>query len=151
MKNITLIVLSIACLSCGTRKHTMKDETQLNDTSKSKEIVVTATIGEMSKTSDPMTISSVQINGNDMIIEVTYSGGCGEHSFQVIGSSTIAKSLPPVRSIQLVHNANKDECEKMIIQKIKVDISELAYKKEAGSEIYLTLEGWKEKLKYTFN
>lgn len=150
MKNITLFVLSIALLSCGTRKNATKDE-QSNSTAKPKETMITATIGELSKTSDPMTISSIQIDGNVMTVEVTYSGGCGEHSFQVIGSSTIAKSLPPIRSIQLVHNANKDECKKMIIQKIKVDISDLAYKKESGSEIYLTLEGWKEKVKYTFN
>lgn len=149
MKNITLFVLSMALLSCGTRKNATKDE-HGDSTAKPKETMITATIGEFSKTSDPMTISSVQIEGNFMTIEVTYSGGCGEHSFQMMGSSNIAKSLPPIRSIQLVHNANKDECKKMIIQMIKVDISALAYKKERGSEIYLTLEGWKEKIKYTF-
>lgn len=149
MNKISLFVLSIAVLSCGIKKNATKDE-HSDSTAKPKETMITATIGEMSKTSDPMTISSVQIDGNFMTIEVTYSGGCGEHSFQMIGSSTIAKSLPPIRSIQLVHSANKDECKKMIIQKIKVDISALTYKKESGSEIYLTLEGWKEKLKYTF-
>ena len=149
MKNITLFVLSVVLLSCGTRKNVTKDE-QSDSTEKPKETMIIATLGEFSKTSDPITISSVQVDGNFMTIEVTYSGGCGDHSFQMIGSSMIAKLLPPIRAIQLVHNANKDECKKMMIQTIKVDLSALAYKKESGSEIYLTLEGWKEKVKYTF-
>lgn len=149
MKNITLFVLSVVLLSCGTSKNATKNE-HSDSTIKPKETMITATIGEFNKTSDPMTISSVKIEGNLMLIEVTYSGGCGEHTFQMIGSSMIAKSLPPIRSIQLTHKANKDECRKMIIQTIKVDISALAYKKESGNDIYLTLEGWNEKIKYTF-
>lgn len=149
MKSISLIFIISVLLSCGAEKPAVTGDTS-DSTAKPGEMKITAIIGEKSKTSDPFTISSVSVDGNTMTIEVTYSGGCKDHSFQMTGSSMIAKSLPPIRTIQLTHASGGDECKKMIIQQIKVDVSALAYKQESGSEIFLTLEGWKEKIKYTF-
>ena len=109
-----------------------------------------ATIGDIETPSDLIQITGVTISGNIMSIDVNYSGGCEEHNFQLIGSENIAKSLPPIRSVKLVHNANGDACRKLEERTLVFDISDLTYKQEAGSVIYLTLDGWKDRIEYTF-
>jgi hypothetical protein len=49
-----------------------------------------------------------------------------------------------------VHTANGDACKKLIEQTLEIDISALAYKQEAESKIFLNLEGWAERIVYTF-
>ena len=85
-----------------------------------------------------------------MYIDLTYGGGCKDHEFQLIGSLAIAKSYPPIRGIQLVHKANEDNCRALVRKRLEVNIEEIAYQQEEGSEIYLSLEGWKERIKYTY-
>lgn len=145
MKIILIFSLIIATVGCKTRKNLSKE----NDAN-CKSNMITATIGEINSPSDLLNISAVRVSGNKLFIDINYSGGCEKHEFEVIGSSMIAKSLPPIRAIQLVHKANNDACKKLIEQTIEVDISALAYKQEAGSTIFLTLDGWKDRIEYTF-
>ena len=84
-------------------------------------------------------------------MNVSYSGGCEKHSFKIIGDLLLSKSLPPIRSVKLIHYGNNDACKKLIIENLVIDISDLAYKKEDGSEIYLSLDGWGERITYVFN
>lgn len=148
MKTIILFSLSLFILSCGTQKKAA-EATDVKQTSNSN-TMITATIGEINVPTDPISISDIRVQGNKLLIDVNYSGGCAEHSFSVVGSAMIAKSLPPIRAIQLVHNANGDQCKKMEMKTLEVDVKALAYQQEAGSKIYLTLEGWKERIEYTF-
>lgn len=145
MKIILIFSLILATVGCKTQKNLSKDKD-----ANCKSNMITATIGEINVQSDLQTISEVRVSGNKLFIDINYSGGCEKHEFQVIGSKIIAKSLPPIRGIQLVHKANGDACKKLIEQTIEVDISALAYKQEAGSKIFLTLDGWKERIEYTF-
>ena len=114
------------------------------------ETILKATIGDFECPSDLIQITGVTVSGNNMSIDVNYSGGCEEHNFQLIGSENIAKSLPPIRSVKLVHNANGDACRKLEERTLVFDISDLTYKQEAGSVIYLTLDGWKDRIEYRF-
>ena len=81
---------------------------------------------------------------------VTYSGGCKEHSFDMVGSQNISKSLPPIRQIRLIHNGNEDHCRELITRTLKVDLSDMAYSKTSGSEIVLNLKGAREPINYIF-
>lgn len=134
--------MTMILFSCGICKHKKQNSEETK--------MITATIGETNQTSDSYSISDIKVKGNTMLIDISYSGGCEKHQFEMTGSQNIAKSLPPIRAIQLVHKANGDSCKKMVMETIEVDIKELAYKKEAGSTIYLTIEGWKDKVEYTF-
>ena len=145
MKNIVIFCLLLATVGCKTQKNLEKSQMDTNT-----KTMLTAVIGKISAPSDPVTIKSVRMEGNKLILTVQYSGGCENHSFQCIGSPVIAKSLPPIRSIQLVHTANGDACKKLIEQTLEIDISALAYKQEAESKIFLNLEGWAERIVYTF-
>lgn len=138
-------------MSCSVQNRAARSNSdKKNSASSLVDFSIIASIGEKSKRSDLITIQSVDIQQNKMMLEVSYSGGCEQHTFELIGSKVIEKSLPPIRSIQLVHHSNSDTCKKLITSKIEVDISSLAYRKEAGSELFLTLDGWKEKLKYVY-
>lgn len=109
-----------------------------------------AKIGDVSQRSDACTITSARIEGNTLWIDVEYSGGCGWHKFELIGSAGIMKSLPPQRSIKLVHDNDDDMCEGWVKQTIEADITNLAASQTSGSEIVLILDGYNEKLKYTY-
>lgn len=143
-----LITLALACslLACKSKKNAMTDSNALQNDA----IKITAEIGTTKEVSAPLEITGCKIEGNRMYLSVNYSGGCQEHSFKLIGSPNISKSLPPIRSIQLFHDNNDDSCRELISKVIVVDIKALAHKQEKESVIYLTLDGWNEKVTYTF-
>lgn len=145
MNKIILFCLTIIVVSCGICKHKKQNPDQTNPST-----MITASIGETDQTSDNFSITDVRVKGNTLSIDVNYSGGCEEHQFEMVGSKNIAKSLPPIRSIQLVHKANGDKCKKLVMQTIEVDIKALAHKQESGDKIFLTLDGWKDRIEYTF-
>jgi hypothetical protein len=151
MKTILIVCLTIAAFGCKSTKNVASAENPSKDTvQKNENVVIAASIGRIDQASDPISISDVRIEGNKMLIDVSYGGGCAEHQFQVIGSPMISKSLPPIRSIQLVHVANGDKCKMNVMKTLEVDLKELSYKQEAGSKIYLTLGGWSQQIEYTF-
>lgn len=115
-----------------------------------KIVKVTAEIGDLNMESAPITIDNAEIRGNLLYLDVTYSGGCNEHYFRLIGSEMIAKSMPPIRGIKLVHDNNSDDCKKLEKVKLEINIEKLAYKQESGSEIYLNIDGVKEKILYKY-
>ncbi len=150
MKFFHLLFTGLLILSCGAKKNSINTE-QKEDTQAKSTIKVDAVIGQFAKESDPITtIDTVFIEGNTMYIDLTYGGGCKEHEFEVIGSLAIAKSYPPIRSLQIVHNANNDMCRALVNVRLEVNIENVAYKQEAGSEIYYTLEGWNERIYHKY-
>jgi len=100
--------------------------------------------------SDPIQINSAVVSGNTLILNVTYSGGCEEHSFDMVGSQVVAKSLPPIRQIKLIHKKNGDNCRALITKTINIDIREMANIQKNGSEIILNLQGFEGRISYTF-
>lgn len=150
MKFLAIVAIGALALSCGTKKNANTEEVKSDDSEPSMKI--TAEIGKLdeSSTSDAFTINSMNVVGNTLFMEVSYSGGCKDHTFEVVGSPMVAKSMPPIRSVQIKHTANGDNCRANVMKVLEIDISKLAYQQTAGSEIYLTFEGWKERVKYTY-
>jgi hypothetical protein len=145
MKSLLIFSLALLIFGCKSHKNAKNSATKMNS-----EIMLKATIGDIETPSDIVQISDVSIIGNIISIKVSYSGGCKNHDFQLLGSANISKSLPPIRAIKLVHNANGDKCKKNVERTLEFEISDLAYKQEVGSIIYLTLGGWKDRIEYTF-
>lgn len=148
MKTIfSICLVLLVAFGCKSKKNAAKNTEIIQ---KTQPMELKATLGKIPEHSDPLTIESATIKGNILTIEVTYGGGCQEHEFQLIGSEMIAKSMPPIRSMKLIHNAKEDNCRAIVPQTLKFDIRKLAYKQEAGSEIYLNLDEYKERLMYVF-
>lgn len=96
--------------------------------------------------SDPVNIEGLSINGNVIALKVSFSGGCEEHEFKLVGLSAISKSIPPQRQVRLSHNGNGDNCREFITEEIFFNIYELGYK--PGEAIILELKGWNEGIEY---
>lgn len=146
MKYILLFIALPILFACKTPKETTTEKNKKIDNMTE----ITAKLGDETTFSDPIEIIEAKIEGNFLLLKVGYGGGCEEHSFEMIGSTKIAKSMPPIRSIKLIHNANNDRCKAYIYKDLKINISELSDRKIDGSTIILKGEQFKEKMSYTF-
>jgi len=145
MKTSLYLLCCLVFLACKNSKQLVAQKKSNEDS-----MIQMGRIATLSDSSDAITIEDAQISGNTLLLKVSYGGGCMTHEFDLVGRSEIAKSLPPIRSIQLLHQANKDACRALIVKELKFDLSPFALKKEAGSAIYLQLAGWEEKILYTY-
>ena len=165
MKSILFILIAIITFSCGNSKKATSEvikpdastiaidqENQVPTTpqeNSQKNVMVKSTIGSF-KESDAFSIQDVQIKGNTLLLTITYGGGCADHQFEFIGSPMIMKSMPPIRSVQLIHDAANDKCKALVTQTIEIDLKEIAYSPTPGSELMLMLKGWDKKINYTY-
>lgn len=150
MKILASLFIVSLLSACGTKKHASEESGDTIPKMKMEVVTVKAKIKELGGKSDPFTITAVEVRGNLLLVDIEYSGGCEVHTFEVNGSPMIAKSLPPIRSIEILHEANLDSCRELKEVKLEIDVRDLAYKQEKGSEIYFTLEGYKDKILYVY-
>ncbi|ASS49735.1 MAG: hypothetical protein A3D31_09160 [Candidatus Fluviicola riflensis] len=148
MKTILLSISMLMLLACGTKKIAGDGTGQTIKMKTEKELK--ASLGKSEMNSNPTKITGVSIKGNKITLSISYSGGCKDHLFDLVGDEAISKSLPPQRTVRLVHTGEPDHCKALILKELEFDITELAYKQEKGSEIILNIEGWKEPVKYIF-
>lgn len=111
---------------------------------------VTAEIGDLNRKSDHYEILDAYFADNHLMIDIKYTGGCGWHKYEFVGSPAVMKSNPPQRMVKLIHDDGDDNCESEVIQTIRVDVRPLTMTATVGSEIILILDGYKEKLKYIY-
>lgn len=129
----------------------MKKNSQTSATTENqKEQYPQAILGEVSKNNSPYKILNIKLQRNYLEIEVSYSGGCENHKFNLIGSKYLSKSLPPIRNVQLVHLDMQDKCKSIVTEKLKFGISSLAENTNPGNKIKLQIEGFKEMIEYTY-
>ncbi len=155
MKLLSILSLSLLLFSCGTTEEaisvTSSDDQPIVETDVTdkpqRNYQVKARIGKLGESS-PFTIDEMRLDGNTLFATVTYSGGCAEHKFEVVGSPMIMKSLPPKRSVQIGHDPNGDSCRGMVTRILEIDLTDLAYDPTPGSEIVLMFSGWDEGINY---
>jgi len=139
----TLLILSVFALiiSCANGKKMSRK----NKKTISKAILVDS-FTDYARSSSDIQILSTSVTDSILSINVSYSGGCKDHDFKLIGSKILQKSMPPIRGIFLVHNSNADDCRELIEQELKFNISDFKY---VGGEVMLKLDGYKPKIKYS--
>lgn len=133
-------------LSCARKNNVTEGNSTHNEN-----VMLYATVGDHTEKGDALTIREIKLTGNVLKVSVTYSGGCDKHTFSLVGSRNISKSMPPRRAVNLIHKAQGDQCKKAVMEDLWFEISELAYKKEDSSRIWLDLEGWKQAIEYTYS
>jgi hypothetical protein len=156
MKKIILsLILLQFLIACGTKKKATKEKeiALINPTTQVevKEQYPQATLGSTDQKSDPYTINSIVIEGNFMIIDVSYGGGCETHEFSLFGNEASSKSIPPNRSIQLVHNSKGDFCKAVVTETLKFSISILAENYEKNNLIKLKLPNFDKTFEYSYD
>lgn len=146
-RHFIVLLLVFSAFSCKTKKHAQTD-VRSEDL---KEQYPQAEIGPYVKDSDPVKIKSITLNRNLLTLEVSYAGGCVDpHEFRLVGSPMLTKSLPPVRNVQLYHNAKGDNCKAMKTEKLTFSITRLAEHHEPGNKVKLQFENYEKMLEYSY-
>ena len=149
MKTFLIVIISFLAFSCKTEKVLTDAEIAKNEESASSNIKILALLGEKSSINDAYTITSIELKGNNLIVIVTFSGGCMDHEFKATGLTVNQQSIQPIRQIQLAHFSNNDKCKKLITQTLEIDIKQIVVNKTVGSKSIFKIDGWKDQLEYT--
>lgn len=89
--------------------------------------------------SDPMQVQSVSVAEDLLKITVSYSGGCSEHTLDLIGNTNFEGRLPAVQNqILLTHDSNEDACEAYITRELTFNLTPL---KKQYQDTYKTEHG----------
>ena len=67
--------------------------------------------------------ASYDARTHQLVVDVTYGGGCLEHSFALEWDGTVLKSDPPQFPVNIVDRTPPDSCRAMIDQQLRFDLS----------------------------
>ncbi len=65
--------------------------------------------------------------GDFVVIDVSYSGGCEEHVFQLESRGDFTSTYPPEVEVTLKHDSNDDRCRGVMDKKLWFDLTPLKY------------------------
>src|SRR5690554_1771267 len=119
---LKLLVLGLFILSCTA----INKSGALRIPEDVKEVRIVKREGFKEK-SDPINIKFVQQSGDYVVFDVSYSGGCADHTFDLVTTGAFTATYPPEVEVRLKHNNNGDGCRSVIDQKLYFDISQLQY------------------------
>jgi hypothetical protein len=74
---------------------------------------------------DHFSVESCAFEGDQLVFQVRYGGGCRPHHFRLLWSGALMKSNPPQASFQLVHDANQDPCKALLHDTLRFDLLDL--------------------------
>ncbi len=123
--NFPIILLCLLLSACSNKGASKTADQAANSESKVKSREVMKPMVKMGygNESDPVTINGMSAEGHMLSIEVTYSGGCADHTFELLTDGMLMKSLPPKQFYFLKHQANGDACEALISETLQFDMS----------------------------
>ncbi len=89
---------------------------------------------------DQFDLNSVVVAGNEITLNLSYSGGCEEHEFELFMSpAAFMESNPVQANLFLRHNGKDDACDAYITTEVSFDLSPLA-------ELYQQFYGRKDEI-----
>tara|TARA_B110000879_G_C11003678_1_gene444055 strand:+ start:52 stop:462 length:411 start_codon:yes stop_codon:yes gene_type:complete len=103
---------------------------------------------ERAFTKTPFTIEDVKIVGDTLFAQVLYSGGCGDHYFEIESSGFLLKSLPPKQPVKIIHYSTNDPCRAFINKDLTFDISD--FRGSPNGTTVLLLENWNNDIIYSY-
>ncbi|MGC6419117.1 MAG: hypothetical protein ACON3Z_18465 [Bradymonadia bacterium] len=103
---------------------------------------------------DGFQYDAVRIDGDTLLLSVSYSGGCETHIFGGCFGSFL-ESSPVQVPVTISHDANGDICEAIVSEVIELDLMPLqeAYRAAYGVEegqMFLNLDGYDGRIVYEF-
>jgi len=87
---------------------------------------------------DPFDLLGARIEGDSMMLDVRYGGGCKEHVF-ALDAGPMLKSLPPKQLLSISHDANGDNCRALITKTIAFDL--VPYRRSPHGITVIVLDG----------
>ena len=83
-------------------------------------------------------LKKVWIEGTLMFLDISYSGGCKNHKWDLIFNGMLAKSLPPKAVLFLNHDSGGDLCKKLILDTLCFNLSPL---RTYGQKVMVNVRG----------
>jgi len=144
MKKIFVILtflITILLISCQVNETPIPSENlvYISDTVKYNEVVLGSNIG------DNFSLNSTSREGQYLSVNVSYSGGCKNHDFNILWNEAISKSNPPSTTILITHDANDDNCESYLTEIVIIDLKELFGSEYSDSLNVMIVNGYLKK------
>lgn len=103
---------------------------------------------------DPFYLNNAKVLGNDLLVDVSYGGGCGHVNFTLVSGGIFMESDPVQTNIYL-NLEDSDPCEAFITKQLVFDLSELAQRYRESYQvshgiIMLNLRDFSEPIPYVF-
>ena len=136
---VFFFVCFVSLSSCKTEPVLSLETADLNET----ELQETTTF-----TQRPFTFVDVVLKGDTLIAKVQYSGGCGNHQFEIEKSGFLMKSLPPKQPIKITHRSDEDSCRALILKELELYIGD--FRGTPNGTTVLLLENWNQHLIYSY-
>lgn len=99
---------------------------------------------------DRFELVEATVEGDLLILTVSYSGGCEPHGFALWALEPYEKTLPPRHPLFLRHQANGDMCEAYITRELRFDLNPFRRLHPDGESVVLVLEGIEKELEFAF-
>jgi hypothetical protein len=141
---IAVFVLLVLAVSCQKEKPTAKNENPSSvvlNKSTEEYLNITSPNWDLPK-SDPFELKEIKLDGKEVEITVSYSGGCAPHSFRIIWDETMINSNPPIVNIAVLHDANGDMCEAYITEVLSLNLDSLIGSIGTGEISIDGVSGW---------
>jgi len=117
---LTVALLALTIVGCDSER--LDDGTMDSD---ARIAVVFNWDGPSPRASDALEINSATFSAKELVISVSYSGGCKEHSFTLYTSNHVATSYPAQVSSWIVHDGQNDGCKAYITETLSLDFAQL--------------------------
>lgn len=75
--------------------------------------------------SDAFALGEVTIEGDTLLVTVSYAGGAAEHDFALYWNGITLRSYPGQVHLMLKHDANGDTAEAYLTQTLRFDLSDM--------------------------
>ncbi len=74
---------------------------------------------------DPIELNALRFEGSTLQLDVSYSGGCTDHEYQLCWNGSFGDGFAPEATMKLGHDAFDDMCEAVISETVHIDASTL--------------------------
>jgi len=88
-------------------------------------IVITQDPDDPRWPSDAVTINTVSVDGDSLTLNVSFAGGCKDHTFALLAETIWMESSPVQVRVRLAHDAHDDTCEAWLTRVVRFDLSPL--------------------------
>lgn len=85
----------------------------------------TADSNRSAVSSAPFDLNQITLTGDSVEVSVAYSGGCEQHTFEIIWNGVITGTNPPAIDLIIQHNANGDSCKAHITETLTFPLTAL--------------------------
>lgn len=74
---------------------------------------------------DGYEVGGLEIDGDNLVVTVSYGGGCETHLFQACWDESFMESFPVQAAIDLRHDDNDDMCDAWVTEELRIDVSSM--------------------------